>query len=420
MKQAKIFYFSLQDEQTRVEKLAWFAQTKLDRIPFEQITPDQKGNWINQTDNDFDRFLPLIDKQVKAGKSQQAVFKLFSSGVQTKRDEWMYAFSKKELSEKVNYLIHVYQARLEDNTEVEFDIKWDADLDKYTLRKISKKFDLESVRLSISRPFSKLYLYLDRHFNSRTFQIYNIFPEAKAENILIAITNHTQIPFLVQAVNCVPSMDVGGRPTQCLPLYRYENGKRHDNITDWGLTQFQTHYSDTAITKLNIFHYTYAVLHHPVYRSKYELNLKREFPRLPFYENFHQWAVWGKQLMELHINYETIEPFGLVRRDVMRKDDRVPKAKLKADKAKGSIALDEDTTLEGVPAVAWEYKLGNRSALEWILDQYKEKKPKDPTIREKFNTYRFADYKEQVIDLLDRVCRVSVETMQIIEQMPEA
>lgn len=75
------------------------------------------------------------------------------------------------------------------------------------------------------------------------------------------------------------------------------------------------------------------------------------------------------------------------------------------------------TTLEGVPKIAWEYRLGNRSALEWILDQYKEKKPKDPTIAEKFNTYRFADYKEQVIDLLQRVCTVSVETTRIIQEM---
>ena len=93
------------------------------------------------------------------------------------------------------------------------------------------------------------------------------------------------------------------------------------------------------------------------------------------------------------------------------------KVKLKADKEKGIIELDELTFLSGVPKEAWEYKLGNRSALEWILDQYKEKKPTDPTIAEKFNTYRFADYKEQVIDLLKRVCTVSVETMKIVNQL---
>ncbi len=160
-------------------------------------------------------------------------------------------------------------------------------------------------------------------------------------------------------------------------------------------------------------------MHNPAYRKKYELNLKREFPRLPFYDNFHQWANWGKELMDLHINYETVEPYSLSQINLPLSDDikRTPKVKLKADKITGIILLDEVTTLAYIPKEAWNYQLGNRSALEWILDQYKEKKPKDPTIAEKFNTYRFADYKEQVINLLQRVCTVSVETMRIIQQM---
>jgi hypothetical protein len=119
--------------------------------------------------------------------------------------------------------------------------------------------------------------------------------------------------------------------------------------------------------------------------------------------------------MDLHINYETIEPYPMKRVDIP--SDKTPKPKLKADKIANKIILDDVTTLENIPQIVWEYKLGNRSALEWILDQYKEKKPKDPTIAEKFNTYKFADYKEQVIDLLTRVCSVSFETMQIIQFM---
>ena len=121
--------------------------------------------------------------------------------------------------------------------------------------------------------------------------------------------------------------------------------------------------------------------------------------------------------MDLHLNYETIEPHNLKRTETATKP--TPKAKLKADKTTGQIILDENTELTGIPTIAWDYKLGNRSALEWILDQYKEKKPKDPTIREKFNTYKFADYKEHVIDLLQRVCTVSIQTMEIIQQMPD-
>lgn len=421
MSEARISYFSLQGLQGKEAKLDWIAGTRFEEIPFENINPDGKGNWINLTDNDFDSFLPLIDKEVKAGKSEEAVFKLFSRGVATQRDEWVYDFSKDALIEKIKYLVDSYMEQLTHGTTRELDIKWDAETTQYIKRKISKTFEEFQIVNSLYRPYIKQYLYLDRHFNGRTYQIFHIFPNKNAENKVIGFMGQsTDKPFAVISSNLIPDLNCispasGG--TQCLPLYRYdEKGDRIDNITDWGLTQFQTHYNDPKITKENIFHYTYAVLHHPHYRTKYELNLKREFPRLPFYEDFHQWTTWGKALMDLHLNYETIEPYGLERLEIATKE--APKAKLKADKINGIITLDENTQLTGVPALAWDYKLGNRSALEWILDQYKEKKPKDPTIAQLFNTYKFADYKEQVIDLLQRVCTVSIKTMKIIQQMP--
>jgi predicted helicase len=247
-----------------------------------------------------------------------------------------------------------------------------------------------------------------------TYQWFDIY---SSENNYIAIPGiaspkdfHLLSSKNIIDLNCLPA------GCQCLPLFRYDKqGNRLDNLTDWGLQQFKTHYTDQSITKENIFHYVYAVLHNPAYRKKYELNLKRDFPRIPFYEDFHKWAAWGKTLMKLHIGYETVKPFKLKETTLL--DVTKIKAKLKADKEAGIIVLDEATTLSGVPPETWLYKLGNRSALEWVLDQYKEKKPTDPTIAEKFNTYRFADYKTQVIDLLKRVCTVSVETMKIIREM---
>ena len=166
-----------------------------------------------------------------------------------------------------------------------------------------------------------------------------------------------------------------------------------------------------------IFAYTYAVLHDPVYRHDYANDLLREFPRLPLYHDFDLWAKMGRELLRLHIGFESTEPFDLERRDSRLSGDNAPRPILKADKEKGLIFLDENTTLAGVPPDAWRYELGSRSALEWVLDQYKEKKPRDPTIREKFNTYRFADHKERVIDLLKRVCTVSVKTMDVVDDM---
>ncbi len=186
--------------------------------------------------------------------------------------------------------------------------------------------------------------------------------------------------------------------------------------------------NDKDITKEDIFHYVYAVLHNPAYRKKYEINLKREFPRIPLYDDFWQWAAWGKQLMDLHVNYEKAKPYTLKSltlggssnsRRAKGSGVQLPpnKPKLKADKDNGAIIIDDKTTLTGIPKEAWEYKLGNRSALEWVLDQYKESTPSDPTIAEKFNTYKFADYKKEVIELLKNVCTVSIETMKIVRQM---
>ncbi len=397
-----------------------------------------KSNWVNLTDNDFDDCLSLINKDVKSGKSETAIFQLFSRGVATGRDEWVYDFSKDDLINRSGYLIEVYQERLKHEKKRELDIKWDRELEKYISRGIEKKLDKKSIVHSIYRPFVAMYLYFDKHFNGMTYQLPNIFPNANHANLAIWLKSGTEMPFFGLAIKHIPDvMSMGG--SQCLPPYRYEkNGDRVDNITDWGLTQFQTHYNDPTITKEHIFHYTYAILHHPAYRTKYAINLKREFPRLPFYPDFHQWATWGQTLMALHLNYETIAPYGLKRTDKQRKTAKpkqenlfdtpepkkpiqrtIPKAKLQADKTDHKIILDTDTELLGIPPIAWDYKLGNRSALEWILDQYKEKTPKDPTIRAKFNTYKFADYKEHVIDLLDRVCTVSIKTMEIIQQMPD-
>ena len=203
--------------------------------------------------------------------------------------------------------------------------------------------------------------------------------------------------------------------TQCLPLYRYtDTGERVSNITEWGLRQFWEHYGDESITAEDIFAYTYAALYDPAYRETYVVDLLREFPRLPFHEDFATWVRLGQELLDLHIGFEDAEPFPLERED---KDGAAGKATLKADNAKGTIVLDGKTTLTGVPPEASQYRLGNRSALEWVLDQYKEKKPRDPTIAARFNNYRFADHKERVIDLLQRVCTVSVETVRIVNRL---
>ncbi len=442
IKKAKLFYYSFPNCDSKEDKLRLLEDSKFEELEseFDRIIPDDKNNWINQTDNDFDSLIPLCSKDVKSGKSQDAIFSLYSNGVSTNRDEWVYDFSKYNLTKKMQFFFKEYNNEVirwkkwkkenfytdikdESNRVVDNflheknSIKWSSRLKRDKLRKHKKgKFYKNDIINCLYRPFVKNYIYngyipidIKGEFNKILFN----------ENKFIVFNNGALLPFNTITVDSIVDLHFNG-DSVCLPMYIKSNADiQNENITNWALNEFKKHYANLpgfknleGLTKLDIFHYVYAVLHNPAYREKYELNLKREFPRIPYYENFSQWAEWGKQLMDLHLTYETVKQFPLERHDT--EQAKIPKAKLKADKEKGIIILDDNTHLSGVPLQAWDYKLGNRSALEWILDQYKEKRIKDDTIREQFNTYRFADYKEQVIDLLMRVCTVSVETVKII------
>ena len=219
---------------------------------------------------------------------------------------------------------------------------------------------------------------------------------------------------------------------QCLPLYRYtEDGERVSNITRCGIDQINGHYQrewgddfqtlagEDGITAEQIFAYTYAVLHDPAYRHEYAMDLLREFPRLPLYPDFHHWAQMGQKLLDLHIGFESAEsyPAGAARPKGSRQ--LTPSGpSCGADKSRGAITLDERTTLAGVPAQAWEYRLGSRSALEWVLDQYKEKKRAGPDHpREVQHLPLFRPQGEGHRPAAPGRCTVSVETMEIVAGM---
>lgn len=446
----RIFYDEVGDYAAAAEKQAYLRDRRFDQIPFQHIVPNNQHTWINQTDNDFDDLLPLVTKEAKAGHDSEAVFRLFSRGVETTRDEWVYDFHQPSLVQKINYFVTAYNQDIERFSgfsswdavaqHLNYKIKWSSSLKELFSRGIKLDHTESKHFVSLYRPFVKMCLYFGTGIIHRPGQNLSFFPYSNSENCVICFTDSgSEKPFMTIASNQLADLHVvgAGCSAQCLPLYRYDDhGNRLDNITDWALAQFRHHYaahpvsqspnlpvsqspiSKHDIEKHDIFHYVYAVLHHPAYREKYRLNLKRDFPRIPFYPNFWQWAAWGKALMELHLHYETIEPHPLLRHEADPETTRTAyKAKLKADKANGTIELDTLTTLSGIPALAWEYQLGNRSALEWVLDRYKERTPKDPTIREQFNSYRFADYKEEVIALLGRITAVSLQTMHIIHAM---
>ena len=314
---------------------------------------------------------------------------------------------------------------------VDRSIKWTSELESHLAKGDPVHFSTAHITRAMYRPFVTKHCYYAPIVTHRRYQMPQIFPHELSDNHPTINFAARHRSFYTLASNTLIDLHFVG-DNQCLPLYRYTaDGERVSNITEWGLRRINEHYRaewgddfdrmyPDGITAEDIFAYTYAVLHDPVYRHDYRVDLLREFPRLPLYHDFAAWAGMGRELLDLHIGFETVEPWPLERVEAdspSTGSGRAVKTILRADKERGLIRLDERTTLSGVPPAAWRYLLGSRSALEWVLDQYKERRPRDPTIRERFNTYRFADHKEGVIDLLQRVCTVSVETMRIVESM---
>ena len=442
----RIYYARRPELETAEEKLEFLSSARVRELSFDEIRPDAKHNWINLAENDFDALLPLAGSSGKA----RSIFTMRTNGVNTARDDWVYDFSEGELLTKARFAVEHFnreQARIVktgrfDRQSLSDVIKWSEALLNKVQRAPAPAADHRFVVRAEYRPFISLFYYADPTFSDRLTSLHTLIFGSGFSNGATCIGISAPGParqFYTLACGRPADWHFLG-DTQLYPLDVHENEHTVGNITDWALDQFKKQYQPgrtkpkRLITKEAIFHYVYGVLHDPVYREKYALNLKREFPRIPFYSDFWQWAGWGKALMDLHVGYETVEPFKLERIEAgtspqprTRKRGEgaseraeAPKAMLKADREAGRIVLDSQTALSRVPPEAWDYKLGSRSALEWILDQYKEKKPKDPTIREKFDTYRFADHKEKVIDLLMRVTTVSVRTRAIVEAMKAA
>lgn len=461
-KGCKIHYSRRPEFDTKDDKLAYLSSHPFETIKSELIEPDKKNNWLNLTDNDWEDLMPIASKDVKAGKAgaqNRAIFRDFTLGIATNRDEWVLDFEVNSLSKKMAHFVDEFKAQ-KINEPLTGNIKWSETLIRRQKSGQYEKHSVEHISRHLYRPFTKLFIYYSEFYIDRPGNFQPKTTSSVRDNCYIGFNIGGRLDFSTFCSACslnltVLSLDAN----QCLPRYRYtQSGEKVDNITNWALAEFRKRYltpspplaelpqigeaDDGAspspsmgkvdigeangrkgLEKDDIFHYCYGVLHDPIYREKYALNLKRDFPRIPFYKDFWQWADWGKTLMDLHINYEQIEPYPIKRQDIQDQKaidaGQSPVVKLRADKENGAIIIDSETALFEIPSEVYEYKLGNRSAIEWILDQYKEKTPKDPTIREKFNTYKFADYKEFVIDLIARVTRVSLETVAITNAMKD-
>ena len=419
--------FAFLEENQHIGNLAW-----------QELTPDKRYTWLTGgLHADFDTFIPMGSKTTKMEKGVPvgAIFKVYSRGVTTSRDAWAYNSNRISLTENMTKMIEFYNAetaRWEHRTDrtanvndfVNLDhtkIKWTDRLKSELKKQAVINFSPENVRTSLYRPFTKSYLYFNRLMNQRVYVFPSIFPtdETEKKNQVICVSSPgTNDLFHVLLTDVIPELHLTGT-SQCFPFYTYdEDGtNRRENITDWALTTFRTHYRDNTITKWDIFHYTYGLLHHPVYRERYQENLKRDLPHITFAKDFWAFANAGARLAELHVNYESQPEYAKlnsIETPGMQVDMSVERMRFSKDKTR--LKYNDFLTLEDIPAEVFDYRLGNRSALEWVVDQYRVKVDKRSGI---VNDPNRSEDPEYILRLIGQVITVSLETVDIVNGLPE-
>ena len=434
---ARIFY---NGETAEMPKEGTFdfleACEHIGNVNWDSIQPDARYTWLTEgLREDFETFIPIGNKQMKAKKGEvsDVIFHQFSSGVKTNRDAWTINFDEDVLRDNATRMIDTYNTQLlkwKQQTARDIDnfvayddeqISWSSGLKQKLISGYVAKFSPEKIRWALYRPFTKSRLYFDRFMAERVYVFPSIFPtaETEVENRVICVNVSQEKPFTCLITDCIPEhiMTGGfGSAGQYFPFYIYdEDGtNRRENITDWALTQFREHYRDEQITKWDIFHYTYALLHHPTYRDRYQVNLKRDLPHIPCAPEFRGFVESGKRLAEIHVHYEDQPQYKL---DLIETPDmplnwRVEQ--MKFSKNKTQIRYNDFLTLGGIPAEVFQYRLGHRSALEWVVDQYRIKTDRRSGIE---NDPNRADDEEYIVDLIRKVISVSLETVEIVERL---
>lgn len=434
-KQAKIYYDRINELWRKEQKFEFLNQREdIKNIEWRELKPDINYTWLTEgLRDDFGLFIPIGTKEAKSSKETEfgVYFKMFCPGVNTARDSVVYNFDYQSLASSVEHFRDDYNAEVfrylasekpEDiDNFVKYDrIKWSEHLKNHLKRGTITQFDKIRIRHSLYRPFTRTFLYYDSVLNDRPALFNQIFPTSDTEKqnrtiCVPGIGNRMEFGCLVTQE--ITSLDLAFEKTQCFPFYSYdENGlSRKENITDWAMERFQAHYQDTGITKLDIFHYIYGILQHPGYGEKYAVNLKRELPRIPFAPDFRAFALAGAKLADLHVNYEKQAEYPLkwLENKDAALDYRVQKMKLSKDKTQ--MAYNDFLTLGGIPAEVFEYRLGNRSALEWVIDQYQVKTDKRSGIT---NNPNRQDDEMYIVQLIGKVIIVSLETVKIVKSLP--
>jgi predicted helicase len=450
----KIYFHDIGDYLTREEKLNKITDYSstlgvANSVGWNLIAPDDHGDWLSQRDNSFNKFIKIGDKKSDATK----MFENFSLGIISNRDAWCYNSSKNEVAKNISRMLDFYiqelgQFRLKHETRslaerkeavdgfVDYNsakISWTHNLKQDLARLKPIVYNGRSLTQSLYRPFTKQWVYYGRDLNERVYQMPTIFPFSEQKNIVICISGVGARNFSTIISNFIPCLD-NIEKGQCFPLYVYnEDGtNKRDAITDDGLNHFKEYYSQDSITREDVFYYIYGLLHSSDYRALYADNLSKELPRIPRVRRLDDFWVFskaGRDLAELHLNYEAVAMYPAEIQSSAKEDAHYRVEKMKHPKVKvdgksvddlSTIIYNNRITVSNIPAEAYEYVVNSKSAIKWVMERQQVKTDKDSGIVNDANDWAIETMgnPRYPLELLLRVITVSCETMRIVKSLP--
>ena len=452
---AKIHYYDIGDYLTREEKLSKIKDFKSigsKKMDWQILNPNEEGDWINQRNDRFKEYIPLIDKDNKNNK--ETFFTMSSNGVVTNRDTWVYSYSKVNLEKNMKETIGFYNKEVEKILEVRNkdknkaiediidtnpkNISWSRDLKKKANSYKFDEFNSENIVISLYRPFTKQYLYFNKFWNEMSSQ-QDKFKSINNKVIFITGTGGKK-GFSILISNIIidlNSMDAGAN---CYPLYYIEEDNKNkdkslfetldgiekeskkDGISDYIFNLAKEKYS-TKITREDIFYYVYGFLHNEDYKKEFEADLNKLTPRLPLVDDYKTFKIYsdiGRELANLHLNYENIErDSNIIVEGEESNNFKVEKMRFENKDQKDIIIFNSDIKIKNIPLEAYDYQVNGKYAIEWIVERYAVTVNKDSGIENNPNLWcEENENPRYILDLLLSVISLSLKTNELIKKLP--
>ncbi|MDP1394437.1 type ISP restriction/modification enzyme [Lysinibacillus capsici] len=413
-----IYYSDIGDNLSRISKLNILNENKsVINFSHELIIPDEKNDWINKTDKNYDKYISLSE-------GDKSVFYNKQLGVNTKRDKWVYNFNKQDLINNVKYMLESYNNDVERTINIldkndklknitldESKISWSDELKRSLVNGDKIQFNEKNIVVSQYRPFTKKYLYFDKSLVARPGKFKNIFSDYN--EIILTPGKSSRRSFSTYITNNIPDLNIMDAGAQ--GVYLFENN--NDQLLDLKYNLSENICKEFGLETKEMFYYVYALMHSKEYRNKFKNNLNKDLPRIPKCRNKDLYVKIGKELVDLHLNYEIVEPYPNLIID--KKDNpsfTVSKMKFKKKGDLTCIIFNNDVVIRNIPVEAYDYIINGRSAIEWIMDQYQIKVDKKSGLVEDPNNY--SDDPKYVYNLLLSVINVSMQTLKLIDSLP--